>query len=378
MAHYDVIVIGGGTMGTAAAWELGKRGLKALVLEQFQHIHPFGAHSGETRVIRHAYAEGAGYVPLVQRADDLWVDLEHQIGRQILHRVGVLEMSGPDAKHAERARDAAAVHGISFDWLTPTQVRARFPQFLIGDDWSAGYGPGAGFLDVVAGLRGMASLARARGVEIREQTPVLEWSVDGNLARVSVDGSIETADRLIITAGAWSSRLLAGLGIPLTVRRKTLFWLEVVQPDRLLPVHTPVYLADVPGCEFYGFPVFGRQGIKVAIHNGGAETEPGAVDREITASEKAEIVQVARNVVRGVKGNVLDACVCLYTVTPDQHFVIDRVPGQDRVVFGAGFSGHGFKFAPAIGELLVQMALGERETPPLFALDRFQVDSQVQ
>ena len=164
MAHYDVIVIGGGTMGTAAAWELGKRGVSALVLEQFEHVHDRGAHSGETRIIRHAYAEGADYVPLVLRADDLWMELEALAGEVLLHRVGALELSAPGNYHAELARGSAAEHGLPFEWLPMDEVRARYPQFNVGDDWVGGFGQRGGFLAVV------------RDVQRRHTCAVLESS----------------------------------------------------------------------------------------------------------------------------------------------------------------------------------------------------------
>jgi monomeric sarcosine oxidase len=371
VAHYDVIVVGGGTMGTAVAWELAKRGLKGLVFEQFPHTHERGAHGGDTRIIRHAYAEGADYVPLVLRADDLWTVLEQDTGTRILHRVGSIEFSAPGTDHVDQARQSALAHGLPYELLDVDEVRARFPQFAVADDWIAGYGARAGFLDVELALRGMAAEAKTGGIEIRENSAVSDWTVGDGIATVTSGQTVETADRLIVTAGAWTSRLLADAGLPLTVLRKTLFWLEVEDDGRFQPETSPVYIAELPGYEFYGFPVWGQPGIKVALHNGGHETDPDAVDRDVSIAERDEIVRVARKVVRGLTGKVLNVTTCLYTVTPDQHFVVDRVPGYDNVVVGAGFSGHGFKFAPAIGELLVQLAFSERETLGLFAVYRF-------
>ena len=371
MAHYDAIVIGGGTMGTAAAWELGKRGLKALVLEQFEHVHTKGAHSGETRIIRHAYAEGPDYVPLVFRADDLWMELEALAGELLFHRVGAIELSAPGTNHAALARESAIEHGIPFDWLAMDDVRSRYPQFAVGDDWVGGFGDRGGFLDVERSLRAMASQARSHGVEIREHAKVEGWSASDSAVTVSVDGSTETADRLIITAGSWSNQVLGDAALPLRILRKTLFWLEVDDPARYTSDVLPVYIIGLPHHEFYGFPIWGRPGIKVAIHSGGDETNPDSVDREISAAERDEIVEVARIALHGVTGRVLHEATCLYTVSPDHDFIVDFAPGTSNVVIGAGFSGHGFKFTPAIGELLVQMLYGEREPLPLLSLSRF-------
>ncbi|HQY30270.1 MAG TPA: N-methyl-L-tryptophan oxidase [Thermomicrobiales bacterium] len=375
MAHYDVIVVGGGTMGTAAAWELGKRGRSTLVLEQFQHVHTHGAHGGDSRIIRHAYAEGPDYVPLVFRADDLWMDLEQATGEHIYHRVGGLELSAPGNDHASSARASAEAHGIPFEWLSPAEIRRRFPQFRVGDDWVGGYGARAGFLDVERGLRAMAGVAQAQGVEIRTNTAVTAIDIEAARPTVQVGNEVITCDRLIVTAGAWSSRLLGAAQVPLQVLRKTLFWLEVDECALVSEADMPVYIIGIPGYEFYGFPQWNRPGIKVAVHSGGQPTDPDRVDRSISQAERDEIVMVAKQGLHGITGVVLDATTCLYTSTPDQNFVIDRHPANPNVVIGTGFSGHGFKFTPAIGDLLVQVAHGERETLPLFRINRFTEES---
>lgn len=374
MTHYSVIVLGGGTMGTAAAWELGKRGERALVLEQFGHVHANGAHSGQTRVIRHAYAEGAAYVPLVLHADELWQQLEAESGVKVFHRVGALEIAtGTGSDHAQRARASAAEHNLPFEWLDADEIRKRWPQFKIGDDWEAGYGARSGFLEVEPALHAMAASARSRGVEIREHEPVLSWGTDGAGVWVQTGQDRYTADRLIVTPGSWASKMLSDLGLPITVLRKTLFWLEVKDPSRYDPSRFPVYIADRPGLELYGFPIYGQPGLKCADHHGGTPTTPETVDRVIHPEENAEIIDAAGWLFGPDQftGRVLSSAVCLYARTPDQHFIIDRHPAQPNVIFGAGFSGHGFKFTPAIGEHLVQLAFDDAETLPLFSLNRF-------
>lgn len=376
MATWDTIVIGGGTMGTAAAWELGKRGRKALVLEQFDHVHDRGAHSGNTRVIRHAYAEGAAYVPLVLRADDLWQEIEAASGETVFHRVGALEidakLSGND--HAQRARASATEANIPFDWLSSDQIANAFPQFAVQPEWEAGWGARSGFLDVDRSLRALARAAREHGVEIRERTPVTAWGTDGAGVWVDTAGGRETAERLIVTAGAWAGRMLSEIGLPLRVLRKTLWWLEMRQPEVFTPGRFPVFIADRPGIEFYGFPIWGRPGLKCANHAGGEPVSPDAVERSLRPGEEQEAIDAARWLFGddAVTGTVLHAAVCLYTSTPDGHFLVDRHPDLPNVVFGAGFSGHGFKFTPAIGELLVDLLENPARQPvDILALDRF-------
>jgi monomeric sarcosine oxidase len=370
--HHDVIVIGGGTMGTAAAWALGKRGLRALVLEQFRHVHAMGSHGGKTRIIRHAYAEGAEYVPLVQRADELWLDLEAVTGRRILHRTGGLDMSGPGDSQARDARRSAEHWRLPFEWLTGAEVRVRWPQFLIPDDWEACYSPQAGFLVNEEALRGLGDAARALGVTIKEDEPARSWSVDGDAVRVVTDRGTYAADRLIVTAGAWAMRLLGDLGLPLHVRRKTLFWFAVEDPALFAPERFPIFIADSAEAGMYGFPIFDHAGLKVANHRGGETVDPDAVDRTIRPGEEADVARFVTTMLRGVTPRVVESAVCLYTMTPDEDFVLDRHPSAPGVVFGAGFSGHGFKFATAIGEHLVDLALDSAAEPyPRLALARF-------
>jgi monomeric sarcosine oxidase len=374
MSHFAVIVIGGGTMGTAAAWELAKRGERAIVFEQFGHVHTFGAHSGQTRVIRHAYAEGADYVPLVLRADDLWEELQVASGIKVFHRVGALElMTGEGSDHALRARANAAKHNVPFEWLQAYEIRRRWPQFQIGDDWEGGFGERSGFLEVEPALRAMASLARQGGVEVREHEPATTWGAEADGVWVKTASGRYTADRLIVTPGSWANRMLADLGLPITVLRKTLFWLEVKEPSRFAPERFPVYIADRPSLELYGFPIYGHPGLKCANHFGGEPTTPETVDRTVHAEENAEIIEDAGWLFgqEQFTGLVLSSGVCLYASTPDHDFIIDRHPAHPNVVFGAGYSGHGFKFTPAIGEHLVQLAFEETPTRPLFALERF-------
>jgi sarcosine oxidase len=370
--HFDVIVLGGGTMGSAAALALGKRGAKTLVLEQFRHVHPFGSHGGKTRIIRHAYAESPDYVPLVQRADDLWLALEAETGRRILCRTGGVEMAAPGYDHARAARASADAHDLPYEWLTPDEVNHRWPAFSIPDDWEALYSPQAGFLLIEPALQSLAVAARGFAIDIREEEPARAWHATASGVSVTTDRVTYRADRLIITAGAWAVGLLADLGLPLTVVRKTLWWLTVDDPLRYAPDRFPIFITGSRFGEVYGFPIHDHGGLKIANHAGGQPTTPETVDRTTRDEEKAEVVPLAAHILPGVTDRVLDSAVCLYTMTPDTDFVVDRHPLWPQIVFGAGFSGHGFKFAPAIGEHLAALALDPDTQPyPRLALARF-------
>jgi monomeric sarcosine oxidase len=369
---YDVIVLGGGTMGTAAAWELGKRGVRALVLERFQHVHSFGAHGGKTRIIRHAYAEGADYVPLVLRADQLWQELEAESGERVLIRSGGLELAAPGHGHARAARASANAHAIPYEWLTAAEANRRWPAFSIPADWEVLFSPGAGFLLTEPALSAMAAAARRRGVVINEHEAAEAWGADASGAWVRSARDTYLADRLIVTAGAWAGPLLADLGLPLTIQRKVLWWIAVADPDPFAPERFPIFITDSPFGEIYGFPVFGHPGLKIANHAGGEPTTADTVDRTVRDEEKADVVALARLLFPSVGERVLESAVCLYARTPDTDFILDRHPEWPNVVVGAGFSGHGFKFATAVGEHLVELALDSTAPPfPRLALDRF-------
>lgn len=370
--HHDVIVLGGGTMGTAAAWELGKRGVKALVLEQFRHVHTLGSHGGKTRIIRHAYAEGEDYVPIVRRADNLWLALEQERGGQLLVRTGGLDLAAQGYGYARAARRSAETHHLPFEWLEPAEVRRRWPVWQIPDDWDACFNPMTGYLLVDPALHALADAARALGVAIHDEEPAREWGGSPDGVWVRTDRATYQADRLIVATGAWAGETLTSVGIPFTVVRKTLWWLALDNPDAFAPDRFPVFICESDAGSIYGFPHHGDGTLKIAKHDGGDVTTPDEADRTTQDAEKRAVVPFAQRLLRGVTDRVAASTVCLYEMTPDQDFVVDRHPEWPRVVIGAGFSGHGFKFAPAIGEHLADLALDPSVAPyPRFRIDRF-------
>ncbi len=369
---FDVIIAGGGTMGTAAAWALSRRGIKSLVLEQFGHVHGFGSHSGETRIIRHAYAESPEYVPLVLRADRLWQELEAETGQQILVRCGGLELAAPGFDHARSARASADVHGLPYEWLTAKEANARWPGFRVPDDWDALHSPDSGFLLTEPALHEMATLASRAGATILEHSPVTAWGAETDHVWVQSGENQYESAALIITAGAWSARLLGDLGLPIEIRRKTLWWQQLSDPTPYLPDRFPVFISDSAVGEIYGFPTFGTPGLKIANHAGGEPVDPDTVDRRTLPGENGDVLQLARQLLPGVTAPVVQSVVCLYAMTPDTDFIVDRDPRSPRIAFGAGFSGHGFKFAPAIGEHLADLILDTKTAPiPRLSLSRF-------
>jgi monomeric sarcosine oxidase len=371
----DVIVIGGGVMGTAAGWALALLGVRVVVLEQFQHVHDFGSHGGKTRIFRHAYAEGGRYVPWALKADKLWSDLQERTETRFMHRIGCVDISAPGFHRAREARASAEEYGIANEWLSGADVNARWPIWNIPDDREVCYGPEAGFLDVALALGSLAIEMTTAGGIIHEHTPVVSWNAYDSRVRVTTANDTFEAEKLIVTVGAWSGQLLNELGIALEILRKPVLWFEVDPAHRALalPDRMPVFISDDEHGEFYGVPQYDVPGVKVGMHSGGDVVDPNIVDRTVTEPDiRADIWPFVERSFRGFTGDVVDSSVCMYTMTPDRDFVIDRHPEHDRVIFATGFSGHGFKFAPVVGHYLASLATDDTaRVLDDFALSRF-------
>ena len=370
----DVIVIGGGTMGTAAGWELARSGQKVIVLERFSHVHSFGSHGGKTRIFRHNYAEGAQYVPWALRATSLWGELQERHPEvPFVFQSGSLDISTTDGVRAQHARASAQEYGLPYEWLSGKEVNERFPAWNLPDDWNACLDPTAGFLVVSPALKALATEMIAAGGELRTEEQVLSWSESTHGVTVTTDKGEYSADKLIVTAGAWNGGILGDLGLPLEVRRKPVFWFETEDESLFTHDRFPTYVIDYGAEEFYGLPVYADPGLKTGIHSGGNIVNPEAIDREVHAEDITPSFRAfVEQRFHGVKLNVVDSAVCMYTMTPDEHFIIDRYPGKERVIYAAGFSGHGFKFTPVVGEYLASLATDEHaEVLTWFQYERF-------
>lgn len=367
MAHYDAIVLGTGGVGSAAAFHLARRGARVLGLDRFPGGHDRGSSHGQTRIIRQAYFEHADYVPLLRRAYELWAELESLADEKLFHQVGLLQIGPPEGYVIGGVLGAANQHGLVVDELTAAQSQARFPGFRVPADMVGVFEPAAGYLRVERCVLAHLAAARQHGAELRTGVTVQSWSSDEGLASVSTDLGIFTADKLVITAGAWAPQLLADLGIPMTVRRKHLHWFECADPVYRGP-SAPTFFYEMPHGLFYGFPAVDELGVKVAEHSGGETvTDPLADPRPL---EEQDLARVRDFVSTNLLGMAKSAGhtrheVCFYTMSPDEQFIIDTHPRHKNVVFSAGLSGHGFKFTSVLGEIMADLALTGATPQPI-------------
>jgi sarcosine oxidase len=362
---YDVIVLGVGGMGSAALFELARRGRRVLGLEQWALGHDRGSSHGQTRVIRTAYFEHPDYVPLVRRAYQRWYDLEQRCGRRLLTECGCLSLGRPDGELIEGVRAAAAVHALPIENLDGDELRRRYPVFRAADGCVGVLEREAGFLAVEACVRAHIDEATRLGAAVSAEEPVLAWRSNGREVQVETTTGRYHAERLVLTAGPWAGQMLARHGAVLSVMRQTLLWFGVVDDAAFRRDVFPVYLADTPTGFFYGLPVIDRFGHKVAQHYGAPELRhPDEVERTAAAADEAPVRAFLRDWLPAADGPLRRVETCIYTLTPDRHFLIGLHPEHPNVAVAAGFSGHGFKFASAVGEVLADLVeSGQTELP---------------
>jgi sarcosine oxidase len=365
MLTYDAIVLGCGAVGSAATAHLAGRGLRVLGLDSFAPPHDRGSSHGRTRMIRQAYFEHPDYVPLVLRSYQHWFALEDAVGRILYRETGVLEI-GPAAGHVIAGVLASArQHNLVVDELVPGDVERRFPGFTVPDGMCGVFERHAGMLAVEECIRAQIDQALAAGLDLHGDEPARSWRVAGTNVVVDTDRGRYEAARLVITAGAWAGQLLTDVKVPLVVRRKPQYWFAPRGDTYRADHGTPAFLYDTPDGVFYGFPVVGPEGVKCAEHSGGAVvTNPLQPGRDVDLTDLARVTDFITACLPQVTTSLNDHAPCMYTMSPDEHFLVDIHPEHPQVSFVAGLSGHGFKFAPVLGEALADLAtIGRSELP---------------
>ncbi len=383
----DVVVVGLGAVGAATLLALARRGVRAVGVDRFAPPHDRGSSHGESRVTRLAIGEGAAYVPMARRSHALWRELEAETGERLFDQVGMLLLGEGDggASHGQagflgRTVAVAREAGVAHELLDAGEVRARFPQFAVRDAERGYFEPEAGLLHVERCVAAMLARAQALGAEVRTGEAVLGVAPDGAGVAVATERGRILAGRAVLAAGAWLPGLAGGvLGRVARVHRQVLLWLEPTEPALWAPERCPVFIWTHGTAEedyLYGFPLLpGSAGVKAASERYDAPVLPDAVDRVVSAAE-AEAIRVRHIAgrLRGVGPRITRTATCLYTVTPDAGFVLDRLwAGDDRAVLASACSGHGFKHSPALGERMAAMACGEMAAAEEFGLARFGV-----
>ena len=376
--NWDVIILGLGGAGSAAAYHCGLMGLRVLGIDQFEPAHNQGSSHGHTRVIRQAYFEHADYIPLLGRAYELWDQLENESDEKLFHRSGLVQVGPADGLVIPRVIHSATEHDLEIEQLSMRELNERWPGLRGADDWLAVVETNAGFLRVESCVAAHLRLAQANGVVCRHHVRVASWRVDGSGIEVQTENSVERCQKLLIAAGAWSGNLLRQYGVPLQVLRKYQYWFDPKSDRCDAQNGFPCFFFETPAGYYYGVPnvVEGgvASGVKVARHSGGlplSNASPPEIDID---EEDLSLVQSFHSAhLPDLSQSSKNTAGCYYTVTPDEHFLIDQLPDNPAVTVVAGLSGHGFKFTCVLGEIAATLVGGKARPAglELFQMSRF-------
>ncbi len=359
----DVIVVGLGAHGSATAWQLAKRGISVIGFDAYRPPHTLGSSHGDTRIIREVYSEGTEYVPMIQRAYEIWRELESADrddghDTELMRITGGITIGRPEGKGIQGVQRSASVHDLEIELLEPSEIRSRWPQFQPRDNMIGAFDSRAGVLFPEACVSAHLRQAARQGAELRFNEPVNRWHPDGDGIRVFTDAGEFTSDQIVFSAGAWNRGFVSKLNLRLRLERQVLFWFQPAgSPDLFAPDNCPNHSWEYsPGKGLYCQPDFGG-GVKTAFHHDGEMfDDPAKLDRTVRESDERDLRNAISDIIPQLNGSTLKSAVCLYTDTPDYHFLLDRHPGHQNVIICSPCSGHGFKFSSVIGEMVADMA----------------------
>lgn len=374
MPSFDAIVIGAGGMGSAAVYHLARRGLKVLGLERYDIPHEMGSSHGYSRMIRYTLQEHPSYVPLVRRAYELWHELEETAEEKLVVTTGSVRAGPADSPYFQKAKESCDLHNIPYEILTAAEINKRFPGYRFPEEITSIYQADGGFLLPEECIVSHVRAAEAAGAVVHTQETVLDWEPQGGGVQVRTGRDTYTADRLVVTAGPWAAKLVPELAAYAVPERQVLGWFQPERPELFTPETFPVFGVLTEEGRYYGFPSYTVPGFKIGrSHHLEQKVDPDLMDREVHAEDEAILRQAVSRYFPLAAGELLDRKTCIYTNTPDEHFMIGVLPEHPQVSVAAGFSGHGFKFASVIGEIMADLAQeGETEHDiSLFRLDRF-------
>ncbi len=374
MQMWETIVIGLGGMGSAAFMHLARRGVRTLGIERFDVAHDRGSSHGDTRIIRKAYFEHPDYVPLAKQAYDGWHEIEEASGQRLLERCGLLLAGPTEGDVIAGTRAAARQHELTLETIEPSDVRAHYPALRPTDDMEVLLERDAGFLRVEDCVRTQIELGQRAGGTLALNQRVRKWHCADGVVEVQTDSERYRARSAIITTGPWAQELLKDLGLPLAVQRKMQLWFPTIGKEFRLEAPCPVFGFQIADAFYYGFPEVRAGMVKLAEHTGASPVgSADALDRALRESDVERVRGFARTCLAPLGKTPTRHAACLYTMTRDGHFIVDRHPQSPNVALAVGFSGHGFKFAPLIGEILVDLIMTGQTTAPVgfLGLGRF-------
>ena len=373
ITFFDAIVIGVGTMGAPACYYLAKRGYKVLGIEQFDITHEFGSHDGQSRIIRKAYFEHPAYVPLLNKAYENWKKLEDDTGEQVYYQTGVAYFGRQHETVLKGVKLSADRYNIPVEKIDIASSKKRFTQFNIPENFETLFEPEAGFITPEKAIKLYAGQAVKFGAEIHTHEKVIDWRKAGNRLVVNTNKKSYYCNKLIITAGAWSGNMIPRISGKIEVTRQFVAWIKPKNWNDYTLHNFPCWMIDDerPGC-YYGFPIlppdkFGEpHGLKIACHYPGSITEADKVNRQNTEEDIENIRYALDKYFPGIFNGMVTTKTCLYASLPDENFIIDKLPGfEDHVTIACGFSGHGFKFASVVGEILADLAIEGSTRQPI-------------
>ena len=356
MPGAQIVVIGLGATGSAALYQLARRGIRAVGIEQFALGHDRGSSHGPTRIIRLAHFENEAYVPLMRRAYALWREFESIAGEKLLHITGLLEIGPENGTIVQGTLAAVRKHDLKPEILDAGAAMRRYPAYKLPPDYKAIVQPDGGYIEAARALAAMLRAAAAAGAVVRTGEKVIGIEPRAGGVRVTTNREAIDADGAVVAAGPWMQGLIPQLHLPLTVTRQVVGWFEPRDPAQFTEDRFPVFILESQYGNHYGFPSYGRAGVKIAKHHHLRQAvDADTYNKSVMAEDEAAIREPLSQYLPGANGRLLEAQTCLYTMTPDDTFVVDRVPGSPHVVIASPCCGHGFKFAPIIGEIIADL-----------------------
>jgi sarcosine oxidase len=371
---YDSIVIGFGGMGSAATATLARRGHRVLAIEQFDLLHELGSSAGGIRIFRFAYFLDPRYVPLMRKAHDRWAALERDADERLLFTTGGLDIGNASSEVFNGAKAACEHHALTHEVLSAKELMRRHPAWSVPNDYNAVFQPDAGYLPADRAIAAHARVALRHGATIHAREKVIHFEQRAGKVVVTTDRATYEAGQLVVTAGPWIGELVPSMSSTMIPERQVVGWYQPDNAKLFRPENFPIFIVEDESGHYYGFPEHDRPGFKIGRHRHQNETTtPTTIRRTADEGDDAVLRRALTQFLPSADKPALTLKTCMYTNTPDSHFVVDRLPGHDAIVIAAGFSGHGYKFCSAIGDMLADLVLGQPRSPEheLFRIDRF-------